>query len=417
MKVRHPDFLPPPLTPVSRSSADTLTLTYTVTTLTPIYGGGVTAGSCDLDMPVRVASIRGQLRFWWRLLKSQHPAEPLQKQALFEAERALWGGMSEGDQDHASQVRLRVAVNGKKSDLSLAALKQRQKQKDRQDILDYVLFPARENKQSSALIDAGLKFTLTVTCEARCSPAQRDEVRQTLRWWASFGGLGARTRRGLGAIEVSEGGKVLAPVTVAEARAAGCDLVTRKRHGQPMDAWFQAVEKLRDFRQKPGIARNPGSGPHPGRSRWPEPDSIREITGQPNLTRDPDAPHQPVHPARRSFPRAALGLPILFEFKDKKTDPYKTELIPLDYDRMASPLILKPQALGNSQYASIALRLPLDHLERLTLVLKRSGGNNQTLQTLNRTQWWQDAKASQVKPISDYQGTDAISAFLTYFGN
>ncbi len=84
---------------------------------------------------------------------------------------------------------------------------------------------------------------------------------------------------------------------------------------------------------------------------------------------------------------------------------------------MASPLILKPQALGNSQYASIALCLPLDHLERLTLVLKRSGGSNQTLQTLNRTQWWENAKASQVKPISDHQGTDAISAFLTYFGN
>jgi CRISPR/Cas system CMR-associated protein Cmr1 (group 7 of RAMP superfamily) len=36
--------------------------------ITPLYGGGVKAHTIDESMPIRVSSIRGQLRFWWRLL-------------------------------------------------------------------------------------------------------------------------------------------------------------------------------------------------------------------------------------------------------------------------------------------------------------------------------------------------------------
>lgn len=33
-----------------------------------MYGGGVDAATVDLKMPIRVSAIKGQLRFWWRLL-------------------------------------------------------------------------------------------------------------------------------------------------------------------------------------------------------------------------------------------------------------------------------------------------------------------------------------------------------------
>ena len=36
--------------------------------VTPMYGGGVDAATVDLKMPIRVSAIKGQLRFWWRLL-------------------------------------------------------------------------------------------------------------------------------------------------------------------------------------------------------------------------------------------------------------------------------------------------------------------------------------------------------------
>lgn len=35
---------------------------------TPMYGGGAVAGEADPERPVRVPSVRGNLRFWWRML-------------------------------------------------------------------------------------------------------------------------------------------------------------------------------------------------------------------------------------------------------------------------------------------------------------------------------------------------------------
>ena len=39
---------------------------YEIELITPMYGGGVVAGVNEQDRPVRVPSVRGNLRFWWR---------------------------------------------------------------------------------------------------------------------------------------------------------------------------------------------------------------------------------------------------------------------------------------------------------------------------------------------------------------
>ena len=64
--------------------------------VTPIYGGGVQAAIPDISMPIRATAIRGQLRFWWRLLaqKKWH----LSGKSLREAEFRLWGGIGEKPQ-------------------------------------------------------------------------------------------------------------------------------------------------------------------------------------------------------------------------------------------------------------------------------------------------------------------------------
>ena len=41
--------------------------------MTPMYGGGVEPGKVDRAMPIRPSAIRGQLRFWWRLLNGAGP--------------------------------------------------------------------------------------------------------------------------------------------------------------------------------------------------------------------------------------------------------------------------------------------------------------------------------------------------------
>lgn len=56
------------------------------TLITPMFGGGVTAGEVDPEMPIRASALRGQLRFWWRLLHGagKKPAD------LFADESDLW---------------------------------------------------------------------------------------------------------------------------------------------------------------------------------------------------------------------------------------------------------------------------------------------------------------------------------------
>lgn len=72
--------------------------------VTPIYGGGVPAAIPDVLMPIRATAIRGQLRFWWRLLAQQK--WNLKEKSLREAEFRLWGGI--GEEAAASLVFLRV---------------------------------------------------------------------------------------------------------------------------------------------------------------------------------------------------------------------------------------------------------------------------------------------------------------------
>ena len=103
MRRPNPDVLPE----VARAVWDTvrssdgpeLVLTACCTLMTPMYGGGVTPGKVDCELPIRASALRGQLRFWWRLLNGagRKPAE------VFSDESALWGGIS-GHGPRASQV-------------------------------------------------------------------------------------------------------------------------------------------------------------------------------------------------------------------------------------------------------------------------------------------------------------------------
>ena len=76
--------------------------------VTPMYGGGVKSTVVDKQMPIRASSIRGQLRFWWRLL-AKHKWNLGTDIEIQQQEFLLWGGMGSGDEDGtAGQVFLRV---------------------------------------------------------------------------------------------------------------------------------------------------------------------------------------------------------------------------------------------------------------------------------------------------------------------
>jgi CRISPR-associated protein Cmr1 len=273
---------------------------------------------------------------------------------------------------------------------------------DRFGPIAYALFSAIENKQS--VVKEGIVFCVRMSWEKeeglkarrRAQNEQRrrnrrptlpesvedisDDVGAALKAWCSFGGLGARTRRGCGAVFCNE-------LTSSVPDLPG-EVITGGPESNAMDAWKAAVQIYRDFRQSPRGRRHPKtlrSGRTvnvPGRSHWPEADSIRKITGSSlkpsrqsstNVPRDedPNDHSAPVVPPETlpAFPRAALGLPINFHFADgpgrsrpgiPNADPQDVQLVPIgpdgaDGDRMSSPIITRPLWRGGKWYPCIVI--------------------------------------------------------------
>ena len=375
----------------AQPSAPATVVRATCTLVTPMYGGGVAPGEVDRAMPIRATAIRGQLRFWWRLLNGAGRSS----KDLFAAESHLWGGIA-GTGPRASRVALHVDAEPAGSERMIewgsAGL----------DAPRYSLILDPKHKPS--LLNIGYEFTLTLRFANGAPDNEREQIIEALRWWASFGGVGARTRRGLGAVKVNSDGVPLRPVSRQEVESRGGRMVLRRASRNPVEAWREAVTALSDFRQAPNVGRNPGRGSRPGRSRWPEPDAIRRH-------RHRNAPrHQPQHPVDgQYYPRAAFGLPIVFHFKDRR-DPPDAVLQPCEGERMASSLILRAYFDG-TQYRPLAVLLPgwakcvsvpvSFGSERLGPAWPDDSGKRTEL-------------AERVLPMQG-RSADALTAFLHYF--
>jgi len=186
------------------------------------------------------------------------------------------------------------------------------------------------------------------------------DVHAALWAWETWGGLGARTRRGFGALLSRDRPAFGIPALLAELaaladrpRIAGVPSLAGARFAvgprpspTALPAWRTALGTLQRLRQGEGIGRNRSTrfANRPGRSRWPEADAIRRLTGQ----SAPIHSTPTVHVDR--FPRAAFGLPIVFHFQNDPHDPNAQgdpdfeplELRPAEFERFASPLLLRP---------------------------------------------------------------------------
>ncbi|NLF14617.1 MAG: type III-B CRISPR module RAMP protein Cmr1, partial [Anaerolineaceae bacterium] len=293
--------------------------------------------------------------------------------------------------------------------------------------LSYVAFPLRSTDgQAGSLRCEGIEFTLSLTFPGRLEEPfddldVRQEVEAALWAWETFGGLGGRTRRGFGALQLLE----VDGQTVAPPRAGQVEEWVRRelaRHvpagqwpeGVPhlgpdatfvvdspscadareaWEAWEQLFNKLRTFRQ----ARSKGSY---GRSKWPEPDEIRR------RTRTHAGKLAPRHEVRK-FPRGQFGLPIIFHFKDEKFgDPPESTLQGAEHERLASPLILRPLACAGGA-VGLALRLEGSGALPDGYVLRPKGGASMPVE-VHLT----EAEARQIDPLDGEP--DVLAAFMNY---
>lgn len=401
--------------------------------ITPMYGGGVISTKVDEKMPIRASAIRGQLRFWWRLL-AKHK---WQLANIPKAETELWGGMNQGDSDgKASKVLLKVGNISQPKIEPWAEYEPNRNNKLNLNAkswsnVSYALFPAQGKLQAGrteieevphSLLRKGFKWDLLIKFSDNISAEEKEQVWQAIRWWANFGGVGARTRRGLGAIEIKEQNYFDKVVSVDEINSLGFG-IELKSAKDAYNAWEYAVKRLESFRQV-----GAGRKDHSSRSHWSEPDAIRKVTNQ-SIDK---------HSLRKTqgdiFPRAGFGLPIITKFKDNNAngtgtrtsvDPQTTTLLTqytLDNgttktaERMTSPLILRPYVDKQGKWHSLALVLdePLyeqvDGRAKYPLLLKF--GNQEQM-----VKFWNSTDAQDIKPLK--QNGDVVQkplqAFLAYF--
>lgn len=361
--------------------------------ITPMYCGGVFKNTTDSNMPIRASSIRGHLRFWWRIVCQQKNDST--NKSFFEREQAIWGGSI--DQPKASQVQIEVITEQpfKPAETFLKSV-------------NYALGAAPDSTGSEPLFwDAGNRFVLKVRFNDNLNEQQKQEITDAIRWWASFGGIGGRTRRGFGAIEI----KNLPTVTADEVAKLGGKLCLREAEQSAEKAWQTVIKSYKDFRQGVGIGRNQGQGKRPGRSRWPEPDALRRIFHTHSVT------HTPTHRAGNYFPRAAFGLPIQFTFTSTR-EPTST-LIPKGKERMASPLILRPyDEQGTWRPAALLLPYWSETLAQLKHLEVKAGEKQKEVRFWPENIAEQQKTANQIPPMKKHgevRDNNPLLAFLDFF--
>ncbi|MEF3272796.1 MAG: type III-B CRISPR module RAMP protein Cmr1 [Chloroflexus sp.] len=402
MSRKLPERKPPQLV---LQPTNTITEIREYTLITPLFGGGVEPSKADPITVVRASEIRGQLRFWWRATRGGQFKSNLV--AMRAAEEAIWGGpgREENGREVGGQSRVQVVVREWKNGTAVQASK---------EVPKYAAFPLQSTSGSNTSLQS-LQQDVEFTLEIRFDKQYQADVAAALWAWETFGGLGARTRRGFGALRLKsvkqDHAKVEPQLPPADQQEFAHwltqqlanhipaedwpqhvpHLVKQLRYrvitdSDPIQIWDQLIDKLQQFRQH----RQPGKYGH---SSWPEPNAIRHYNG-----RQLRGPYK--NRLILQFPRAQFGLPIIFHMPhDSGLD---STLEGEDCNRLASPLILKPVACRDSK--AIGLAIILEGTTLPQLVLKQNKRLIKVSPSLTQKE------ASQIPPL---HGTpNVLEAFL-----
>lgn len=422
---KQPD---PPPTVTSIQSADVVIQEREYKLITPLFGGGVAPGEIDPVTIIRGTEVRAQLRFWWRACCGGRFDGDLDK--MKKAEDKLWGSAyKKGEEPISQKDTIQIIIEVLKSGASVIPYRieknsrgENQAKPDfNSGIPPYVAFPLQPNQDELKKKDPPLKsvqvnvsFKMTISFPTD----HQKEIEASLWAWETFGGIGARTRRGFGALRLlAIDGKKNPEVDKAKVQRWIQDkllefvepgqhpegvphisqnlefrVITMTQNTTPLVIWQNLIRRLEYFRQTRTKGRT-------GRSIWPEAEAIRKITGR----RDDRYKELP-HPQK--FPRAVFGLPIIFHFKDPK-DPQDTTLQENSEkkDRFASPLILRPFLCRDNQAIGLALLLEGSRVDATNLVLVKQDKTTNAVESI--------LTQNEANNIAVLNGeTDILQAFM-----
>lgn len=387
--------------------------------ITPLFGGGAETKKADAVKIIRETEIRGQLRFWWRAIRGVGTIkEMLQRESeIFGTSASENGNKKLGESK--VKVFVKIEKEGNASEPFFMNYRNFPRPVKEWEKIAYVAFPLQpttdEIKKNEHLpmkeIVSGIEFELQISFPREL----RKDVEAALWGWETFGGIGGRTRRGFGAIEILEiiedkkkkpfvlekDGRILRReksisndfitfynenITEFTNDLAGQTINKNVPHltlnskfkfivrSESKDAWEFLIGKLKDFRQARPKEKNRDRIEY-GQSYWSEPDAIRHLYIKENADNKKKLGHLPKRKIDdvnnvNKFPRAVFGLPIVFHFMDKEGLP-DTELKPSEKERLSSPLILKPVACEDGKYIALAFlletsRLSFDEIHLIT---------------------------------------------------
>jgi len=349
----------PPTGEVLRNARRKSAIEVKLSLITPMFGGSADAGQVDPHRPVTAKSIRGHLRFWWRACRAGQFRSVDDVDDMFRREAEIWGAAAEfnnkgGLEQGPGAVDLEVEVTNAGQRVKAAELipKASRERGPQQGVF---MFPFQEQKKDNRPAADALRdvsFTLRLFLK---SEGFKEDVRDALIAWILFGGVGARTRRGCGALKL-EGGLEDYPSDVNALRNWAGRLPT-----PPPEPWITCLSGVRAVLGKAEDSaekawRSLGSywsrfrKGHIGRyeyrpvrgGRWPDHEVLKQLRGDEKSL---------------SLVKPFLGLPIVYQ---RFPGSFGGTVEPEDSGRMASPVILKPLALGNGEVrpAVVVLRAP-----------------------------------------------------------
>lgn len=392
--------------------------------ITPLFGGGVSPRENDPSKLIRETSIRGQLRFWWRALRGSGSLEEMKKR-----EDAIFGSTNQEIGQSKVSIVVKNIQKGNEEFIFNSNDKNKPFKKwERVAYAAFALQPTKEEPEQKS-IRIGVAFEIEISF-----PSQKDEendidfpveVEAALWAWETFGGIGGRTRRGFGAVELlslTENGKEkkiekYRMVTVEDQIRADlkkhllpdkrCDQNTPhlkfdsifkvKRAANSLNDWKNAIELYKNFRQFRRDKNTPEEEKF-CKSQWSEPRAIKAIDR--NYTNESIV----------KFPRGEFGLPIIFHFPQKKLklDDYTLNLE--NKKRLASPLILKPIKCEDG---AVSLALLLEAPRASNLPLKVSGKEQKEVSAKLTSEEAKQLTEDGLTPLN-YK-TDVLQAFLDFF--
>lgn len=340
--------------------------------ISPMIGGDSNSWILDEKNPIRGQSVKGQLRFWWRTMQ-----KTTDQATLLNEENQLWGGEITGkDNKNPSRIKSPVCISIT-HDIATAEIKKTNLENST-TLPAYITFPISLVKNIVPIVVEKLTFSLKISYPIE----KEEETIDTLKLWMLFGGIGARTRRGTGSIYSQELMEDFSSVediatflkttgtddttALDYPRIAGSRFFTNTPSEKVTDSfadWHDHLEKYKNYRQnrvKPM-----------GKSRWPEPEAIRERYVK-NYTSS--------HPAGDFFPRANFGLPMKMEFH-KCENGLQSRTFTVDTgnknERFPSPVIIKILKFADGRVCRCALVLNQKFPDELTL-REETGEKKQT---------------------------------------